>query len=178
MPDGTVMGGDDRMSETSSTPSASTSSSSTSPADEADGPSSAAAMICSRETAGAVQDTFSLADPPHRTAKWSDGVYRCDYKLPAGVLKLTVADLDQTGPGRAWFDHLRSRLSGTTSLTGMENFGFPAFETTTGDVVFLKDHKTLWVDATALRGSKLPAGYDRTDVAYQVAVAVVACWDE
>jgi hypothetical protein len=60
----------------------------------------------------------------------------------------------------------------------MAGFGFPSFETPRGDVVFLKDHKTLWVDATRLARSDLPDGATRAHVAYGVAAAVIACWTE
>ena len=43
-------------------------------------------------------------------------------------------------------------------------------------MVFRKDHKTLWVDAGRLSRGGLPTGMSRTDVAYGVAAAVVACW--
>ena len=68
--------------------------------------------------------------------------------------------------------------AGATSITGMSNFGLPAFEKRHGDVVFSKDHKTLWVDATRLQAHALPDGVTRQGVAYGVAAAVVACWTE
>jgi hypothetical protein len=60
----------------------------------------------------------------------------------------------------------------------MASFGFPAFETPRGDVGFIKDDKTLWVDATRLSGGDLPTGQTRQDVAYGVAAAVIGCWTE
>jgi hypothetical protein len=60
----------------------------------------------------------------------------------------------------------------------MASFGFPAFETPRGDVGFIKDDKTLWVDATRLRATDLPKGRTRQDVAYGVAAAVIGCWTE
>lgn len=170
MPDGTVMG-----------------SSKMAPGHEASGghssmsdgqPSAAASMVCGDEIAGAVRRTFKLPALPHRTAVWSDQVYRCTYALPGGDLSLSVADLAAAGPGRAWFDKLRNRLPGASTIVGMSNFGFPAYQTDRGDVVFLKDHKTLWVNATSVATTELPAKYTRTDAAYQIASAVIACWSE
>lgn len=166
MPDGTVMDGKS-MPHGSSHPAASDSR-----------PSAGAAMICADDTAGAVETTFGLKSTPRRTAIWSAPVYSCRYALPGGELRLTVADLDGARPGRAWFDKLRNRLPAARTLTGMENLGFPAYETATGDVVFLKDHKTLWVDASRVRASELPGRFSRTDAAYHVAAAVIACWSE
>ena len=135
-------------------------------------------MVCGDEIAGAVRRTFNLAVMPHRTATWSDHVYRCSYALPGGELRWTVADFTSADPGRAWFDDLRKRLPAASTITGMSNFGFPAYQSDRGDVVFLKDHKTLWVDASSVPLSALPARYSHTDAAYQIASAVIACWSE
>ena len=64
------------------------------------------------------------------------------------------------------------------TIHGLADLGFPAFETAHGDAVFIKDHKTLWVDASRLADSDLPRGRSREDVAYGVAAAVIACWTE
>jgi len=135
-------------------------------------------MICSDDVAGAVQHTFGLKTAPRRTAIWSAPVFRCEYALPGGDLELTVADLDSAGPGRAWFDKLRGRLPSTTALSSMASLGFPAYETGRGDAVFLKDHKTLWVDASRVSMSELPPKLTRTDAAYHVAASVIACWSK
>jgi hypothetical protein len=60
----------------------------------------------------------------------------------------------------------------------MDNLGFPAVSTRAGDVVFLKDGKTLHVDATRLPDASLPRSFSRSEVAYSVAAAVIACWKE
>lgn len=171
MPDGTVMDG-----KPSAMPSPAAQS--TSRVQHGGQPSAAAMMACSDETRSAVQTTFNLAEPPRSMLAWSEPTLQCDYTLPGGQLRLTVADLDSAGPGRAWFDQLRARLHHAKTMRGMQSLGFPAFETAGGDVVFLKDHKTLWVDASKVTSSQLPAKFTRTDVAYQVAAAVVACWSE
>lgn len=170
MADGTVMSGSSMAPATR----ASARSSSVS-----DGhPSPAASMVCGDETARAVQRTFTMKALPHRTATWSDHVFRCTYALPAGKLTLTVADLSTAAPGRAWFDSLRKQLPAPVAITGMANLGFPAYETQRGDVVFFKDDKTLWVDASSVATSQLPPRYTRTGAAYQIASAVIACWSE
>lgn len=166
MPDGTVMGGKEMPHGSSSATSSH------------DQPSAAATMICSDDIAGAVEKAFALKAMPHRTAIWSAPVYRCVYGLPGGDLKLTVADFDAAGPGRAWFTKLRDRLPAAETLSGMQALGFPAYETDAGDVVFFKDHKTLWVDASRVRKSELPAGFSRTGAAYHVAASVIACWSK
>lgn len=145
---------------------------------EGPGPSAAAAMVCSDEIRDAVARTLQVDRVPRGLHSWGHGLFRCSYLLGSGELRLSVKDLDGDRPGRAWFDGLRARLPQARSLQGVEALGLPSFETPRGDVVFLKDHKTLRVDASRLAERRLPAGMARTDVAYAVAAAVVACWSE
>ncbi len=143
------------------------------------GPSDPAAMICSAEIRDAVQRTFDLSRQPTGTPHWSktDRTFHCGWQLPNGTLKMSVHDaLDKTA-GRAFYDDLSEQLSGKP-IRGLENFGFPAFRTAEGDVAFLKDGKTLQVDATDLPTGALPADYTRGEAAYSVASAVIACWTE
>lgn len=143
-------------------------------------PSEPASMICGAEIRQAVRRTFGLTDAPSSTPSWSqsDRVFSCTYRLPRGELALSVQDATDTKQGRAYFDRLRDRLTGATSIDGMENFGFPAFQTSSGNVVFLKDGKTLRVDASMLTDAALPQGYSRDESAYSIASAVIACWTE
>jgi hypothetical protein len=145
---------------------------------EGPGPSEAAAMVCSDEVRDAVARTLQVDRVPSGLHAWGHDLFRCSYLLGAGELRLSVKDLDADGRGRAWFDGLRARLPQARSLRGVAALGLPSFETPRGDVVFLKDHKTLRVDASRLAERRLPAGMSRTDVAYGVAAAVVACWSE
>ncbi|WP_310961479.1 hypothetical protein [Nocardioides terrisoli] len=171
MPDGTLMK-DSTMRAATGAPTATPGATA--------GASSAARMTCSDDTAASVQRTLALATPPARTSHWTsdgaDGTYRCTYRVPGGTLRLVVRDLDRAVPGRAWFDQLRARLPGTRPIRGLQSFGFPAFETGSGDVAFLKDHKALWVDAHGVPRADLPPGISRTGAAYGVAAAVIACW--
>lgn len=176
MPDGTMMSG-------SSMPGTGPSSDGQMSAHDGRGagsgrPSATASMICGREIGDAVRRAFRLARPPLGMHSWTHRSYRCTYPLAHGDLRMSVKDLAGARPGRAYFDRLRARLPGATPIAGLANFGFPAFETARGDVVFIKDHKTLWVDATRVAGSDLPAGTTRQDAAYGVAAAVIACWTE
>jgi hypothetical protein len=144
----------------------------------ADGPSEAASMICGAETARAVRRNLDLGATPVGVHSWDHRIFTCTYPLPGGDLRLSVKDLDQSGPARDYFDQLRRRLGDATHIIGLASFGFPAVESPHGDVVFLKDQKTLWVDASRLRRRDLPSGESRQDVAYGVASAVIGCWTE
>ncbi len=145
-----------------------------------DGPSVAAAMICSLEIAESVQRTFALPRVPTATDGWEGQTYTCTYQLPSSTVALSVQDLDRGQGGRSWFDALGRRLEGARPLEGLQNLGFPAVETpgSVGSVAFLKDHKTLWVDAGDVATQDLPPGFNRTGSAYSVASQVIACWKE
>jgi hypothetical protein len=141
-------------------------------------PSAPARMICSDEIRDAVQHAFQLASPPVATHRWSDRVYTCTYRISGETLALSVKDSPDVGSGRAYYQALRARITGETPIHGVESFGFPSFETANGTVVFLKDGKTLRVDATRLSRAAMPAGFSRVDAAYGVAAAVIGCWTE
>ncbi len=143
-------------------------------------PSQPARMICSDEIRDAVKRAFHLTTAPATTHTWerSSRTFGCTYAVPDGALRLSVQDALDPGTGRRHFDDLQGSLAGATRIRGLESFGLPSFETRGGDVVFLRDGKTLRVDATTLPATALPPGTRREDVAYTVAAAVVACWTE
>lgn len=144
------------------------------------GASEAARMICTGEIGQAVQRTFALSQRPSRTASWtpSSVEYSCVYRLSGGNLRLSVDDARNDDTGRAHFDKLRASLPNARAIRGMENFGLPAFATPDGNVVIIKDGKTLRVDATRLPRPALPPGYSAEQAAYSIASAVIACWTE
>jgi hypothetical protein len=144
------------------------------------GPSSSATMICSEEIAKSVQKTFGLASRPVGAHHWSPGdrLYSCSYPVGGGHLVLSVQDATGVMAGKAHFAMMRRTLSGAAPLTGMEALGFPALSTGAGDVLFLKDGKTLRVDPSRVPAGALPSGISREDAAYGVAAGVVACWKE
>jgi hypothetical protein len=134
-------------------------------------------MICGPEIREAVAHTLEIDSAPRGLPIWAAPRYRCTYGLAAGDLRLSVEDLDSPGPGRTYFDQLRAGVPGAHALDGLQSFGFPSFESASG-VAFLKDDKTLWVDASRLDRSRLPDGMSRLDVAYGVGASVIACWTE
>ena len=144
------------------------------------GPSRPAAMICSAETRDAVRRTFGLSSPPTSAHTWNERqrLYSCVYDVRGGRLTLSVKDAADVTAGRGYFGRLRSRLTGVQAIRGVQALGFPSYQSTTGQVVFLKDGKTLDVDAGRLPGSALPKGFSRAEAAYGVASAVIACWTE
>jgi hypothetical protein len=143
-------------------------------------PSGPASMICRPEIQHAVQRTLALPQLPAARSHWSspDRAYTCTYGLPGGRLVLSVQDALRVPAGRAHFARVRRGLSGAHPIRGVENFGFPAVTSARGEVAFLKDGKTLLVDATGVSSRSLPRKYTREDVAYALASAVIACWSE
>ena len=142
------------------------------------GPSQAASMVCSEEIRDAVARTFALAQAPRSTGDWSHRVFTCRYRLPGGPLIVSVQDATNERAGHAYFTSLRSRLTGARDIEGVESFGFPAFETPDGNVAFVKDGKTLRVDASDVAKASLPADFSTAEAAYGVAAAVIGCWTE
>lgn len=141
-------------------------------------PSAAASMICDAEVAQSVQRTFALPTAPLGRHTWVDQTFRCQYQLPHSTLRLSVKDLDAEPQGGAHFVTLRHKSPGASPIRGLQNFGLPAFETPNGSVAFLKDHRTLLVNAEGVATRDLPPGFTRAAVAYSIAASVVACWSE
>ena len=140
------------------------------------GPSASARMICGSETRRNVTTLTALRTPPPTKATWADHVYTCSYQLPAGPLVLSVKESPDVPAARRYFNALRAGLGRTQPLTGLAGLGLPAYENTTGKVVFLKDNMTLEVNATALPGQVGPQHTSPADLAYTVATGVLACW--
>lgn len=135
-------------------------------------------MICGSEIREAVRVAFGLSTPPRSRDTWSRRLFTCSYLLRGGTLLLSVDDsLDQKS-GRAYYSGLQSRLAGAQAIGAADSFGLPGFATPDGNVVFIKDGKTLRVDASGLPDALLPSGATQTDAAYAIAAAVVGCWTE
>jgi hypothetical protein len=144
----------------------------------ADQPSDSARLVCGPEIAGDIATLAGLPTAPKGTATWADHVYTCTYQLPAGPLVLSVQDATDLAAGHAYFKALRPTLGPTHSLRGLEGLGLPAYESTKGTVVFLKDGKTLKVDATQLSTAVGGHNASPVDVAYEVGTDVIGCWSE
>jgi hypothetical protein len=142
------------------------------------GPSRAARMICSREIRGDISRKLAVGTVAPGTVTWDNMLYSCSYQLGEGPLVLSVQDSPNDAIGRAYFERTRQGAEKAQPLHGLLSLGLPSYETPDGSVVFLKDGKTLTVDATKLQDSIGPSHLSRSDLAYAVAAAVVACWSE
>jgi hypothetical protein len=141
-------------------------------------PSESARMICSRDVQRSIQRILGLRARPSPVSTWEDRVFTCTYRLPTGTLVLSVRDSTDIGAGARYFTASKQRLGHARPLRGLAGFGLPSYETNAGLVGFLKDGKTLQVDATAQARAAGPDHQSRADVAYAVAADVVACWSE
>jgi hypothetical protein len=141
-------------------------------------PSETASMVCDEEIHHDVQQTFGLSTLAPGSATWAKQLFTCTYRTPSGPLVVSVQDATDPDAGRAYFAALRGRLGSLRELHGLEAFGLPSYESTKGDVIFLKDGKTLQVDATALEATSGPHRLSPADVAYAIAADVIGCWSE
>jgi hypothetical protein len=162
MPDGTGMSESEHDAHESEAP---------------DGPSEAAQMVCAGQVVTAITKILGLADEPAPTPSWEMPLYSCTYDLEDGPLVLSVHDATDVTAGKAHFDQLRNSLDNAEDIEGLLGLGLPSFSTGNGIVAFLRDGKTLVVDATALPAGLGPDGTRTQDqVAYAVASAVLTCW--
>lgn len=141
-------------------------------------PSETARMVCGSEIRRDLAQILKEPDLASGTATWHKSLYTCAYATRHGVVLVSVKDSPTLTSGHRYFEVVRDGLGGAHPITGLAAFGLAAFETTDGTVVFLKDGKTLQVDATRLPAVAGPAGQTRTDVAYAIAADVIGCWSE
>jgi hypothetical protein len=144
----------------------------------ASGPSKASKMICGQETKEDISSTLALQAAPHTTSNWVDSTYTCTYHLTDGPLVISVKESADPASARTHFDSLQGKLQGAAPIKGLANLGFPAYQTSGGAVVFLKDNTTLSVDATQLPGAVGPSKVTPAAFAYQVSTTILACWKE
>ena len=135
-------------------------------------------MVCGDETRANVARVLSLSAAPATREAWVDKLYTCAYALPTGALVLSVKEAADPAAARVHFDGLQQRTTAARPIEGMANLGLPAFETSAGSVVFVKDSFVLTVDATALPATLGPHNVSRNAFSYEIATAVLACWSE
>jgi hypothetical protein len=137
------------------------------------GPSESARMICSLEVKTQVAAILHLPDSPPTTSSWADHVYTCVYHLTPGPLTLSVQESADPASARTYFATSKQRLAADRQLSGLGEYAYAA---PVGSVVVLKDNKTLRIDVT-----KLPSQFGRppvlrTDLASELAAAIMGCW--
>lgn len=142
------------------------------------GPSAASQMICGPETRDNITLALALPAPPHSVDSWITRQYTCTYHLTDGDFVISVQESSDAESARSYFDTMQGNLAPVQPIEGLANLGLPAYETTDGVVVFLKDNMTLQVDARKVSDKIGPHGVTRTAFSYQVATAILGCWTE
>jgi len=133
-------------------------------------------MICGAETNSHVATLTGASAPVPTTSTWADNLYTCTYDVRAAALVLSVKSAADPASAHRYFGRLAAKLQPTEPLRGLATLGLPAFKTSTGTVVFLKDNDVLTVDATALPAEVGIQGETRDELAYTVATDILACW--
>lgn len=166
MPDGTVMSGAEHESNEAE-------DGTDEVAEQA--PSTAAEMICGGQVVTAAMSILGLEDGAEPTSTWDAPMYTCTFDVDGAPLVLSVHDTTDAAAGQQYFDELQESL-GAAQIEGMLGLGLPSFSTGDGIVAFLRDGKTLVVDATALPDSIGDAARTQDEAAYAMASAVLVCW--
>ncbi len=144
----------------------------------AEEPSDAAQMICAGQVTRAITSMLDLQGEVEPTSTWNEPTFTCTYDIDGAPLMLSVDDATDLEAGEAHFDGLQGTVEGARDIEGLLALGMPAFTTDAGIVAFLRDGKTLLVDATRLPSELAGGTMTRDEVAYAVASAVLVCWVE
>jgi hypothetical protein len=139
-------------------------------------PSASARMVCTQDIKKDLASALGLKSVPSGTATWSNHLYTCTYHLAGGPLVFSVKESGNVPAARTYLTGLQHRLGPTQPLRGAAGLGLPAYKTAHGHVIFLKDDKTLQVDASSMPKQVGPSGESQTAFAYQMATDVLGCW--
>lgn len=143
----------------------------------AHGPSEAARMVCTGQVVQSVGDVLGLEDELSPASSWDKPMFTCTYEIDGKPLVLSVHDATSETDGKKHFTELQKSIDNAKTIKGMLGLGMPSFSTDDGIVAFLRDGKTLLVDATALPDGLGPNGIKtQHDAAYALASAVLVCW--
>ncbi|UOV99894.1 hypothetical protein [Agrococcus sp. SCSIO52902] len=146
--------------------------------DASGGPSEAAAMVCGGQVETAIASQLRLDDLEPPATAWDAPDFTCTYDVDGAPLVLSVHDATDPAIGEAHFAELQGSLPGAEEIDGMLGLGLPSFSTGDGVVAFLRDGKTLLVDATGLPEQLADGTMTQSEVAYAVASSVLVCWVE
>ncbi|GEK79654.1 hypothetical protein [Agrococcus baldri] len=174
MPDGTVMSGAEHAEHADG---AEHGDGGEHHASDGEGPSAAAEMVCGGQVATAAASMLGLEGTPEPSSSWDAPMFTCTYEVDGAPIVLTVHDVTDADEGQQHFDELQASL-GAEEIEGMLGLGLPSFSTGDGVVGFLRDGKTLTVDATALPDGFADGSMTQDGAAYALASAVLVCWVE
>ncbi|SFR99741.1 hypothetical protein SAMN04487783_0382 [Agrococcus baldri] len=176
MPDGTVMSGAEHDAHGEDAAHEEHDAHETGTTD-AQGPSEAARMVCEGQVVTSAAQIFDLEASAAPSSSWDSPMFACTYDVDGAPVVLTVHDVTDAAAGQEHFDALQQTL-GAEDIEGMLGLGLPSFSTGDGMVAFLRDGKTLTVDATALPDGFGDGTRTQDEAAYVMASAVLTCWVE
>jgi hypothetical protein len=139
-------------------------------------PSASTKMVCEKEVRSEIAVSLGVHEIRVTTPTWADHVYSCTYVYPKGSVKLSVKELVSATATTAYFSGLANRLGRAHVENGL---GRAAFVAKNDNVVARKDDKVLLVDVQDIPSAAnafLPV-MKRSDVALNVAVAILGCWN-
>lgn len=143
------------------------------------GPSAAAEMICAGQVVTAVANILGLESEVSPSSSWEKPMFTCTYEIDGRPLVLSVHDAADEAEGEEHFAVVQNSVDDAAPIEGSLSLGMRSFSTGEGIVAFMRDGKTLMVDATALPAE---LGVDdsttRSQAAYAIATAVLICWVE
>ena len=134
-------------------------------------------MICDGQVVTAIGSILQLEGDVTPSSAWQSPMFTCTYDIDGAPLVLTVHDISDADEGQQHFDERQASL-GASDIEGMLGLGLPSFSTGDGVVAFLRDGKTLTVDATALPDGFAGDATTQDEAAYAIASAVLTCWVE
>lgn len=132
-------------------------------------------MVCSNEARSDIAASLGLHETRVTTPTWTDQIYSCTYVYPKSSFKLSVKELVSAQATTAYFNGLANRLGRAQVVNGL---GRAAFIARNDDVVVRKDDKVLLVDVQGMPTQRTRSSptMKRSDVAENVAAAIMGCW--
>jgi hypothetical protein len=137
-------------------------------------PSKSARMVCQKEARDDIATNLGIRQTSVTAPKWvrAKHLLSCSYVYPRGKITLSVKELSNEAETTAYFNSVTKKYD---TIQKLEGLGQGAFILKNNDVVARKDYKVLLVDVTKIPANFAPS-MTRSDVALNVAVAIMGCW--
>ena len=138
-------------------------------------PSVSAKMVCEAEARRDIAATLGVKATRVTKPTWvvKDHLYSCTYVYPRGQVVLFVKEFSDEQATTAYYDSVLKHFGTIQPLKGL---GQGAWTLKNKDIVARKDYKVLLVDVRGIAPPFGPSRMTRTDVALNVAAAIMSCW--
>ena len=137
-------------------------------------PSKSAQMVCQKEARNDIAANIGVKQTSVTKPTWNKAQHllSCTYVYPRGKIRLVVKEMSNADETTAYFNGVQKKYGVTQQLNGL---GQGAWILKNNDVVARKDYKVLFVDVKGIPANFAPA-MTRSDVALNIAVAIMGCW--